>query len=168
MKHKLSKADVKYLVCLGFNLDSEGLQHLCSPLLNRLSHCNGTRVRLPLGCTAPPANSLRQPEPCVTHRLVFEELRKAVRHTVTSPPDKKRLCLFKRILAESGHQDQQLVADISSGFSLTGRLPRSEVFKDCYRPASQTVDMLREGASRARAATLAMCVPSDDPRSMKG
>ena len=75
----------------------------------------------------------------------------------------KRLCLFRRILEESGHQDHQLVPDISAGFSLTGRLPRSEVFKDRYRPASQTVDMLREGASRARAATLAMCVQADDP-----
>ena len=74
----------------------------------------------------------------------------------------KRLKLFHRVLQDSGHQDKSLVDDTCSGFSITARLPKSEVFRDCYRPASQTVDMLRAGATRARAATLAMCVPADD------
>ena len=75
----------------------------------------------------------------------------------------KRLKLFEKVLASTGHQDSNLVRDISQGFSLTGRLPRSEVFKDCFRPASQTVEMLRARAARARAATLATCAPSDVP-----
>ena len=75
----------------------------------------------------------------------------------------KRLKLFGKVLAEIHHQDEGLVDDICSGFSLTGRLPRSEVFRQVYRPASLTVDMLRAGAARARAATLATCVPSEDP-----
>ena len=56
----------------------------------------------------------------------------------------KGLKLFEKVLASSGHQDSNLVRDSSQGFSLTGRLPRSEVFKDCFRPASQTVEMFRK------------------------
>ena len=44
-----------------------------------------------------------------------------------------------------------------------GRLARSEVFKEYFRPASQILEMLRAGAARVRAATQAIYTPSGNP-----
>ena len=74
--------------------------------------------------------------------------------------NKKRLCLFRRVLQQAGHGDTNLVDDIVSGFNLTGRLPEAGVLKSAFRPASQSVPLLREGARRAREAVLAECKSS--------
>ena len=75
----------------------------------------------------------------------------------------KRLLLFKSLLEEAGHADNELCDDLAKGFDLVGRLPESRVFKKKFRPATMLEDDLREGASRAREATLATVGPSDDP-----
>ena len=67
----------------------------------------------------------------------------------------KRLLLFRDLLREVGHEDDELVADIAKGFDLTGKLPRSNVFVRRYRPAEQTEGQLRAGAKRLRDGLLA-------------
>ncbi|CAE7217478.1 unnamed protein product [Symbiodinium sp. CCMP2456] len=74
---------------------------------------------------------------------------------------KKRLCLFKRVLQQADHGDVSLVNDITSGFSLTGRLPEAGILRSDFRPASQPVSLLREGAKRSKEAVLAERVPSE-------
>ena len=75
----------------------------------------------------------------------------------------KRLLLFKYLVEEAGHADNELCDDLVKGFDLVGRLPESRVFKKKFRPATMLENDLREGASRARQATLATVGPSDDP-----
>ena len=57
----------------------------------------------------------------------------------------------------------ELFEALAKGFDLVGRLPESGVFKKKFRPATLLEDDLREGAARARAATLATVGPSDNP-----
>ena len=52
----------------------------------------------------------------------------------------KRLLLMKEMLDSVGHEDEDLISDLSSGFDLTGPLPKSHVFKDKYRPAAMAGD----------------------------
>ena len=60
----------------------------------------------------------------------------------------KRLMLFKSLLEEAGHADNELCDDLAKGSDLVGRLPESRVFKKKFRPATMLEDDLREGASR--------------------
>ena len=76
--------------------------------------------------------------------------------------DSKRLLLFKAVLGEIGHADENLTHDMSNGFDLVGKLPESHVFEHRYRPALKTEDDLRAGAARSRAAVLAMVKSSGD------
>ena len=80
----------------------------------------------------------------------------------------KRLLLFKQLLAEAGHDDQDLFDNMCVGFDLVGKLPESGVFKRKFRPAAMLVDNLRSGAKRARDALLSTVGPSDDPEIDKG
>ena len=75
----------------------------------------------------------------------------------------KRLLLFRSLLEDAGHEDNELYDDLAKGFDLVGRLPESGVFKKKFRPATLLEDDLRKGAARARAATLATVGESDDP-----
>ncbi|CAE7385001.1 unnamed protein product, partial [Symbiodinium sp. KB8] len=75
----------------------------------------------------------------------------------------KRLLLFRDLLREVGHEDDELVADIAKGFDLTGKLPRSNVFVRRFRPAEQTESQLRAGAKRLRDGLLATMKASDNP-----
>lgn len=56
------------------------------------------------------------------------------------------LALFGRLIEESGHQDRALVQDLANGFSLTGEVPKSGVFKNHLRPAKILCDNLRKVA----------------------
>eukprot|EP00439_Symbiodinium_sp_Y106_P000371 s10188_g1.t1 len=56
----------------------------------------------------------------------------------------KRLMLFKSLLEEAGHADNELCDDLAKGFDLVGRLPESRVFKKKFRPATMLEDDLRE------------------------
>lgn len=40
----------------------------------------------------------------------------------------KKVALFKKLIADAGHQDSNLVSDLAKGFDLTGELPRSGVY----------------------------------------
>ena len=50
----------------------------------------------------------------------------------------KRLLVFRRMLEAIQHEDISLVDDMSTGFSLTGVLPRSHVFLSKFKPAGQS------------------------------
>ena len=77
--------------------------------------------------------------------------------------ERKRLLVFKRALESIGHEDVGLVDDISRGFDLTGKLPRSNVFLNKFRPAEQSEAQLRKGAKRLRDGLLATVRSSGDP-----
>ena len=53
-----------------------------------------------------------------------------------------------------------MVDEVTKGSNLTGRLPEAGVLKPDFRPAVQSVLLLREGACRAREAILAECTYS--------
>ena len=53
-----------------------------------------------------------------------------------------------------------MIDDVTKGSNLTGRLPEAGVLKPDFRPAVQSVLLLREGACRAREAILAECTYS--------
>ena len=50
-----------------------------------------------------------------------------------------------------------------SGFDLTGKLPRSNVFLQKFRPAEQSEAQLRKGAKRLRDGLLATIKSCGDP-----
>ena len=75
----------------------------------------------------------------------------------------KRLLLFKRLLEEISHGDTDLVDHMVSGFDLTGKLPRSNVFLQKFRPAEQSEAQLRKGAKRLRDGLLATIKSCGDP-----
>ncbi|CAE7383343.1 unnamed protein product [Symbiodinium sp. CCMP2592] len=64
---------------------------------------------------------------------------------------------------DAEHADQGLFNDLVQGFDLVGKLPESGFFKKKFRPASMLEADLRQGADRAREATLATVGPADDP-----
>ena len=84
----------------------------------------------------------------------------AFRKAVLQP---KRLALFRALLQEVGHEDTELVNEILQGFSLTGKLSRSNVFVQRFRPAEQSEAQLRAGAKRLREGLLATVKVSEDP-----
>ena len=74
----------------------------------------------------------------------------------------KRLLLMKEMLDGVGHEDEDLVSDLSTGFDLTGPLPRSHVFRDKYRPAAMAEETLRKSARIVRGQVLGAVKSSGD------
>ena len=74
----------------------------------------------------------------------------------------KRLLLMKEMLDSVGHEDEDLITDLSTGFGLTGPLPRSHVFKDKYRPAAMAEETLRKSARIVRGQVLSAVKSSGD------
>ncbi|OLQ12560.1 hypothetical protein AK812_SmicGene3520 [Symbiodinium microadriaticum] len=74
----------------------------------------------------------------------------------------KRLLLMKEMLDSVGHEDEDLISDLSTGFDLTGPLPRSHVFKDKYRPAAMAEETLRKSARLVRGQVLSAMKSSGD------
>ena len=80
----------------------------------------------------------------------------------------KRLALMKRLLVDSGHQDTNLVDDITHGFDLTGPLPEAKVFRKKFRPATIPCAELRKIAPSCRKALLSAVKSSGDPELDQG
>ena len=80
----------------------------------------------------------------------------------------KRLALMKRLLVDSGHQDTNLVDDITHGFDLTGPLPEANVFRKKFRPATIPCAELRKIAPSCRKALLSAVKSSGDPELDQG
>ncbi|CAE7277481.1 unnamed protein product [Symbiodinium sp. CCMP2592] len=74
----------------------------------------------------------------------------------------KRLLLMKEMLDSVGHEDEDLISDLSNGFDLTGPLPRSNAFKNKYRPAAMAEETLRKSAGLVRGQVLASVKSSGD------
>ncbi|CAE7301965.1 unnamed protein product [Symbiodinium sp. CCMP2592] len=74
----------------------------------------------------------------------------------------KRLLLMKEMLDSVGHEDEDLISDLSKGFDLTGPLPRSNAFKNKYRPAAMAEETLRKSAGLVRGQVLASVKSSGD------
>eukprot|EP00435_Cladocopium_sp_Y103_P049235 s2261_g14.t1 len=74
----------------------------------------------------------------------------------------KRLCLLERLLNEAGHQDINLVKDITKGFDLTGPLPEANIFKKKFRPATIASSELRKIAASCRKAMMSSVSGSGD------
>ena len=97
------------------------------------------------------------------HEAAEEEFKRSLPKFRKDVLESKRLLLFRSLLREVGHEDDELVADIARGFDLTGKLPRSNVFVRRFRPAEQTESQLRAGAKRLRDGLLATVKASDNP-----
>ncbi|CAE7198911.1 unnamed protein product [Symbiodinium sp. CCMP2592] len=74
----------------------------------------------------------------------------------------KRLLLMKEMLDSVGHEDEDLISDLSNGFDLTGPLPRSNAFKNKYRPAATAEETLRKSAGLVRGQVLSSVKSSGD------
>ena len=75
----------------------------------------------------------------------------------------KKLILFQNLLAETGHEDAELVTQLGRGFDLTGMLPESNVFNRKVRPAVMSCGELRRAADLGRAGILQSVKSSGDP-----
>ncbi|CAE7639962.1 unnamed protein product [Symbiodinium sp. CCMP2592] len=74
----------------------------------------------------------------------------------------KRLLLMKEMLDSVGHEDEDLISDLSNGFDLTGPLARSNAFKNKYRLAAMAEETLRKSAGLVRGQVLASVKSSGD------
>ena len=89
----------------------------------------------------------------------FQEGLSQHRKKVLAP---KRLLLLREMLESVGHEDEDLVSDLAHGFDLTGPLPRSNAFKNKYRPAAMAEETLRKSAGLVRGQVLAAVKSSGD------
>ena len=69
----------------------------------------------------------------------------------------KRLLLFKEMALEAGVGDETLFDELTAGFGLTGRMPPSNQFPAKLKPATISVQQLRESSVWARKAIHASC-----------
>lgn len=75
----------------------------------------------------------------------------------------KKLVLFGKLIEQSGHEDVSLIQDLANGFSFTGELPKSGVFKNKLRPAKISCENLRKLARLSRESILKSVAKSSDP-----
>ena len=76
--------------------------------------------------------------------------------------DKKSLLLFKKLVADAGHSDEDLPEHMVRGFDLTDMLPESKLFTKRIRPAVQSCEELRRVAELGRACISQSAVSSVD------
>ena len=69
-----------------------------------------------------------------------KELRRKMPQHVLKLVGNKRLILWKEILSDYGYPDTNLIDDIAAGFKLSGRMPRSHVFKTRTKRPSMSLD----------------------------
>ena len=74
----------------------------------------------------------------------------------------KMFASLKKLLENINYPDTSVADEASKGFSLTGDVPRSNVFPSRLRPASFSADQLKSGARHAARATLANMRSSGD------
>eukprot|EP00435_Cladocopium_sp_Y103_P056535 s954_g19.t1 len=79
-----------------------------------------------------------------------EELKSKLSTRISDVLRDKRLCVFEKLIMDSGHEDTSLVKDLSSGFDLTGTLPMSHAFEQRFKPASMSCEDLRKMADFGR------------------
>ena len=75
----------------------------------------------------------------------------------------KRLSALRLLLQHCGYPDVQVIDDIIKGLALTGTLPSSGVYPEKLRPATITVEQLRNGARWTRRGLLERVLSSGDP-----
>eukprot|EP00438_Fugacium_kawagutii_P021719 Skav221916 [mRNA] locus=scaffold3084:135765:137671:- [translate_table: standard] len=75
----------------------------------------------------------------------------------------KKLALFEQLVSESNHLDKNRIEDFTSGFDLTGALPKSGIFNHYLRPAKVSCDNLRTCAAISRESVLQTVRSSGEP-----
>ena len=76
--------------------------------------------------------------------------------------EKKRISLFREILQSSNYKDMEVVDILSSGAPLSGLVDESGIFPKVFRPASMSVQTLKEKAADIRSAVLSKVKSSGD------
>ena len=66
------------------------------------------------------------------------------------------------MLLEAEHDESTFVDNIRDGFDLVGAIPKSDVYKKRVRPASTSVDKLRQSASKTHKAIIQSTRGSED------
>ena len=74
----------------------------------------------------------------------------------------KRLALFEKLVADVGHGDTTIAAEMAVGFDVVGKIPRSQVYRKKKRPATLSVSELRRCAPKTRKAIYHSCKGSGD------
>ena len=74
----------------------------------------------------------------------------------------KRLALFEKLVADVGHGDTTIAAEMAVGFDMVGKIPRSQVYRKKKRPATLSVSELRRCAPKTRKAIYHSCKGSGD------
>ena len=92
-----------------------------------------------------------------------KELRRKMPQHVLKLVGNKRLILWKEILSDYGYPDTNLIDDIAAGFKLSGRMPRSHVFKTRTKRPSMSLDTLKGLAKALNASTFRNMDVRQDP-----
>ena len=86
-----------------------------------------------------------------------DELHRSLDPDVARVLKGKRLLLFKEMALEAKVNDETLFEELTSGFGLTGRMPPSNQFPAKLKPATISVQQLRDSSIWARKAIHASC-----------
>lgn len=90
------------------------------------------------------------------------KLRTSLKEESKQVIEKKRIALFEEILKSSNYEDMAVVDILKNGAPLTGLVEESGIFPKVFRPASMSIEFLKEKAKDIRAAVLSKVKPSGD------
>ena len=99
---------------------------------------------------------------CNETKVEETELHEAMAPHLQKVLKSKRLCLFRRLLDESGYPDSKIATELSQGFPLCGWLPESGVFPSKLRPPELHQETLAVMSASFTAQTVASTKPSGD------
>ena len=91
-----------------------------------------------------------------------DAIKMALREESKQVIDKKRISLFREILESSNYEDMEVVNILSNGAPLSGLVEESGIFPKVFRPASMSVQTLKDKAKDIRSAILSKVKPSGD------
>ncbi len=94
----------------------------------------------------------------VSDDMIKEPLQKESKQVI----EKKRISLFREILENSNYSDMGVVNILSEGAPLSGLVEESGIFPKVFRPASLSVETLKEKARDIRASVLSKVKTSGD------
>lgn len=97
-----------------------------------------------------------------TLKAADDELKLPLREESKQVIEMKRISLFKEILKSSHYEDMAVVDILQNGAPLSGLVEESGIFPKVFRPASLSVQTLKEKAKDIRAAILSKVKPSGD------
>lgn len=96
---------------------------------------------------------MRARELASKERALHEALDESLKPVLAS----KRLVLFKEMLTDAGVNGESIFKDMCNGFRLVGDLPPAGQFKQQFKPASLSVEQLKQAAIWSQRAVVGEC-----------